>query len=229
MKKTILWTIILNTFLFANNVFDISKVNFGSIEFNAKAKMRIYKNGSTAFNLPIEICSHTRAIKKIKTGYVRKSTFKIRFTAIRTNKMIFTTETFTEFDKNYRLTKLTEIIDRNGEEQTVICVPYRKGLIEENYKKEIGYKSNVFLLVCDNHTQKKMQSSLQKTNSKGMANLTTKKNFIMENNKIRYKIEETTKMTIDTNGIIKKISSKIKAKDLFSIKYIAKDIVQSPQ
>jgi len=228
LKKTILLTLILNTLLFSNNVFDISKVNFGSIEFNAKAKMRIYKNGSTAFNLPIEICSHTRAIKEIETGYIRKSTFKIRFTAIRTNKMTFTTERLTEFDKNYRLTKLTEKINRNGEEQTVICVPYREGLIEENYKKEIGYKSNVFLLVCDNHTQKKMQSNLQKTNTKGMANLTTKKNFIMENNKIRYKIEETTKMTIDPNGIIKKISSKIKAKDLFSIKYTAKDIVQSP-
>jgi len=34
------------------------------------------------------------------------------------------------------------------------------------------------------------------------------------------------KMTIDSQGNIQKISSKIKAKDLFSIKYTAKDIVQ---
>ena len=73
-----------------------------------------------------------------------------------------------------------------------------------------------------------MQSSLQKTKINSMANLTTKKHFIMTNNNIRYKIEETTKMTIDKNGTIKNISSKIKAKDLFSIKYTAKDIVQSP-
>lgn len=228
MKKTILFTIILNTLLFSNDVFDISKVNFGPIEYNAKTKMRIYNKGIPTFNLPIEICSHTRAIKETDTGYLRESTFKIRFTALKTDKMTFTTETLTEFDKNYRLTKLTEKIDRNGETQTVICVPFRKGHIEETNKKEIGYKSDVFLLVCDNHTQKKMQSNLQKTNKKGMANLTTKKNFIMENNKIRYKIEETTKMTIDKKGTIKRISSKIKAKDLFAIKYTAKDIVQSP-
>lgn len=226
MKKTILLTFILNTLLFSNDVYDISRVNFGSIEYNAKTKMRIYNKGLTAFNLPIEICSHTRAVKETETGYLRKSTFKIRFTALKTDKMTFSTETLTEFDKDHRLTKLTEKIDRNGETQTVICVPFRKGHIEESYKKEIGYKSNVFLLVCDNHTQKKMQSKLQKTKINGIANLTTKKNFIMENNNIRYKIEETTKMTIDTNGTIKKISSKIKAKDLFSIKYTAKDIFQ---
>ena len=228
MKKSILLTMILTTLLFSNTAFDISKLNFGSIEFTTKTKMRIYKNGITAFNLPIEIFSKKEAIREIETGYLRKSIFKIKFTAIKTDKMTFTTERLTEFDKNYRLTKLTEKIDRNGEEQTVVCVPLREGQIEENYKKEIGYKSDVFLLNCDNNSQKKMQSNLQKTKLDGIANLTTKKNFIMENNKIRYKIEETTKMTIDTNGTIKMISSKIKAKDLFSIKYKAKDIVQLP-
>ena len=228
LRKTLLLTIILNTLLFSSQLFDISRVNFGEIEYNAKTKMRIYKNGSTAFNLPIEICSHTRALKETESGYLKKSTFKIRFTAIKSDKMTFSTERLTEFDKEYKLTKLTEHIDRNGERQTVICVPLRKEAIEEDHKKEIGYKSSVFLLVCDNHTQKKMQSNLQKTKTKGLANLTTKKNFIMENNNIRYKIEETTKMTIDTNGTIHKISSRIKAKDLFSIKYTAEDIVQSP-
>jgi len=228
LKKSILLTMILTTLLFSNTAFDISKLNFGSIEFTTKTKMRIYKNGITAFNLPIEIFSKKEAIREIETGYLRKSIFKIKFTAIKTDKMTFTTERLTEFDKNYRLTKLTEKIDRNGEEQTVVCVPLREGQIEENYKKEIGYKSDVFLLNCDNNSQKKMQSNLQKTKLDGIANLTTKKNFIMENNKIRYKIEETTKMTIDTNGTIKMISSKIKAKDLFSIKYKAKDIVQLP-
>lgn len=218
---------ILNTLLFSNTIFDITRLNFGQIEFNTKAKMRIYKNGFTAFNLPIEICSKTEAIKETETGYVKKSTFKIRFTAIKTDKMTFSTETLKEFDKNHRLTKLTEKIDRNGETQTVVCVPLREGYIDETYKKEIGYKSDVFLLNCDNDSQKKMQSNLQKTKLAGIANFTTKKNFIMENNKIRYKIEETTKMTIDTNGTILKISSKVKAKDLFSIRYTAKDIVQS--
>ena len=50
----------------------------------------------------------------------------------------------------------------------------------------------------------------------------------MINNDIRYKIEETTKLTIDKEGNVKRISSKIKAKDLFSIKYTTKDIVQTP-
>lgn len=111
-------------------------------------------------------------------------------------------------------------------------MPLRECWIEENYKKEIeyttGYKSDVFLLECDNNSQKKMQSNLQKTKIEGLANLITKKNFIMENNNIRYTIEETTKMTIDTNGTIKSISSKVKAKDLFSIKYRTKDVVQLP-
>ena len=209
-------------------MFDISKLKFGSIEFSTKAKMRIYNNGITTFNLPIKIYSNTEAIKETDTGYVRKSIFKIKFTAIKTDKMTFATETLMQFDKQYRLIKLTEIINRNGEKQIVICTPLREGLIEEDYKKEIGYKSDIFLLECDNNSQKKMQSNLQKTTTEGIANLTTKKNFIMENNDIRYKIEETTKMTIDTNGIIKRISSKIKAKDLFSIKYRAKDIVQLP-
>jgi len=219
---------ILNTLLFSNSVFDISRLNFGKIEFTTKAKMRIYNNGITTFNLPIKIYSKTDAIKETETGYIRKSIFNIKFTAIRTDKMTFSTETLTEFDKQYRLTKLTEIINRNGEKQTVVCTPLREGLIEENYKKEIGYKSDVFLLECDNNSQKKMQSNLQKTAIEGIANLTTKKNFIMENNDIRYKIEETTKMTIDTNGTIKRISSKVQAKDLFSIKYRAKDIIQLP-
>lgn len=228
MKKTILLTIILNTLLFSNDLYDISRVNFESIEYNAKTKMRIYNQGIATFNLPIEICSHTKPIKETQTGYVRKSTFKIRFTALKTDKMTFTTKTSIEYDKNYRLTKLTEKINRNGETQTVICVPLREGHIHKISKKEIGYKSDVFHLVCDNHTQKKMQSNLQKTSKEGIANLITKKYFIMENNKIQYKIEETIKMTIDTKGTIKRISSKIKAKDLFSIKYTAKDIVQSP-
>jgi len=232
LKKIILLTIILNTLLFSNNIFDIKRLNFESIEFNTKAKMRIYNNGVTAFNLPIKIYSKTEAIKETETGYIRKSIFKIKFTAIKTDKMTFSTETLTEFDKEYRLTKLTEKIDRNGERQTVICVPLRECWIEENYKKEIeytiGYKSDVFLLECDNNSQKKMQSNLQKTKIEGLANLITKKNFIMENNNIRYTIEETTKMTIDTNGTIKSISSKVKAKDLFSIKYRTKDVVQLP-
>ena len=228
MKKSILLTIILNTLLFSNNVFDISKLNFGSIEFKTKAKMRIYKNGITAFNLPIEISSMTEAIKETETGYVKKSIFKIRFTAIKTDKMTFTTETLMQFDKKHRLTKLTEKIDRNGETQTVVCLPLREGHIDETYKKEIGYKSDVFLLNCDNDSQKKMQNNLQKTKLDGIANFTTKKDFIMENNNIRYTIEETTKMTIDTKGTILKISSKVKAKDLFSIRYTTKDIVQLP-
>lgn len=228
MKKILLLAIILSTTLLANNLFNISKVNFGPIDFKTKTKMRIYNKGIPTFNLPIEITSHTEAIKENETGFMRKSIFKINFMAIKTDKMTFSTETVTQFDQNRSLTKLTEKINRNGETQTVICVPLRKSRIEENYEKEIGYKSDVFLLVCDNHTQKKMQSNLQKNNQKGLANLTTKKHFIMMNNNIRYKIEETTKMTIDQQGNIKKISSKIKAKDLFSIRYTAEDVIQSP-
>jgi len=228
LKKILLLTIILNTLLFSSDLFDTAKVNFGSIEFNAKTKMRIYKNGSTAFNLPIEISSHTRGIKKTEIGYLKKSIFKIRFTAIRTNKMTFSTETLTEYNKNKKLIKYTENINRNGETQTVVCVPVGACLIDAPNKKEIGFKSDVVVLKCDNNTQKKIQCSVEKANKPGLANLTTKKNFIMENNKIRYNIEETSKITIDTNGTIKKISSKIKAKELFSIKYTTKDIVQSP-
>jgi len=228
LKKTILFTIILNTLLFSNDVFDTSRVNFESIEYNAKTKMRIYNQGVATFNLPIEICSHTEAIKKNETGYAKKSTFKIRFTALKTNKMTFTTETLTEFDKNKKLTKFTEKIDRNGETQTVVCIPIGACLIDGSNKREIGYKSDVVLLKCDNNTQKKIQCNVEKANKKGMANLTTKKHFIMENNNIKYNIEEITKMTIDKEGTIKKITSKIKAKDLFFIKYTAKDIVQSP-
>ncbi len=228
MKIIILLTLILNTFLFSDDLFDTAKVNFGSIEYNAKTKMRIYKNGSTAFNLPIEISSQTKGIKKTETGYLKKSTFKINFTAIRTNKMTFTTETLTEYNKNKKLTKYTENINRNGETQTVVCVPLGACLIDGPKKKEIGYKSDVVLLKCDNNTQKKIQCKVEKANKPGLANLTTKKHFIMENNKIRYNIEETTKISIDQNGTIKKISSKIKAKELFSIKYTTKDIIQSP-
>ena len=228
MKKIILLTLILNTLLFSDTVFDTSKVNFGSIEYNAKTKMRIYNQGVATFNLPIEISSHTKPIKETKTGYLKKSTFKIRFTAIKTNKMTFTTETLTEFNKNKKLTKYTENINRNGETQTVVCVPLGACLIDGPNKREIGYKSDVVVLKCDNNTQKKIQCNVEKANKKGLANLTTKKHFVMENNKIRYKIEETTKMTVDKQGNIKKIASKIKAKDLFSIKYTAKDIIQSP-
>ena len=228
MKKSILLTIILSTLLFSNDVFDTSRVNFGSVEFNAKTKMRIYNQGIPTFNLPIEISSHTKAIKKTKTGYLKKSTFKIRFTAIRSDKMTFTTETLTEFNKNKKLTKFTEKINRNGETQTVVCVPLGACLIDGTNKREIGYKSDVVLLEYDNNTQKKIQCNVEKSNKKGMANLTTKKSFIMENNNIKYNIEEITKMTVDKEGNIKKISSKIKAKDLFSIKYTAKDVVQVP-
>ena len=228
MKKTILLTIILSTLLLSNDVFDTSRINFGSIEYNAKTKMRIYNNGIPTFNLPIEISSHREAIQKNETGYLKKSTFKIKFTALKTDKMTFTTEIFKEFDKNKKLIKFTEKIDRNGETQTVVCVPSGACLIDGANKKEIGDKSDVVILECDNNTQKKMQCNVEKANKKGLANLTTKKNFIMENNKIKYNIEEVTKMTIDTEGNIKKISSKVKAKDLFSIKYTTKDIVQSP-
>jgi hypothetical protein len=228
LKKLILLTIILSTLLFSNDTFDISRVNFGSIEFKAKTKMRIYNQGVATFNLPIEISSHTKAIKKTKTGYLKKSTFKIKFTAIRNDKMTFTTETLTEFNKNKKLTKFTEKIDRNGETQTVVCVPLGACLIDGANKKKIGDKSDVVILECDNNTQKKIQCNVEKANKKGLANLTTKKHFIMENNNIKYNIEEITKMTVDKEGNIKKISSKIKAKDLFSIKYTAKDIVQSP-
>jgi len=228
MKTIILFTLILNTFLFSNTTFDISKVNFGPLKYNANTKMRIYKNGITAFNLPIEINSHTRPIKKTKTGYLKRSTFNISFTAIKSNKMTFSTETLTEFDNNKKLTKFTENIDRNGETQTIVCVPLGACLIDGSRIKEIGYKSDVALLQCDNNTQKKIQCKVEKATKKDLANFTTKKHFIMINNDIRYKIEETTKLTIDKEGNVKRISSKIKAKDLFSIKYTTKDIVQTP-
>lgn len=227
MKQIILLTIILNTLLFSNDVFDTSRVNFGSIEFKAKTKMRIYNQGIATFNLPIEISSLTEAIEETKTGYLKKSIFKIKFTAIKSDKMTFTTETLTEFDKNKKLSKFTENIDRNGETQTVVCVPLASCLIDENSKKEIGFKSDVYLMQCDNDTQKSIQCNVDKSNKEGMANLTTIKHFVMENNNIKYKIKETTKMTIDKEGNIKKIASKIKAKDLFTIKYTAKDVVQS--
>jgi len=227
LKKILLLTFILNTFLFSNNIFDISRINYGLIEYNAKTKMRIYNQGIATFNLPIEISSQTKAIKKTDTGYIKQSTFKIRFTAIKNDKMTFTTKTLTEFDKNQKLTKFTEKIDRNGETQTVVCVPLGACLIDGASKKKIGDKSDVVLLNCNNDTQKKIQCSVEKANKEGLANLTTYKHFIMENNNIKYKIEEVTKMTIDQEGNIQKISSKIKAKDLFSIRYTAKDIIQS--
>ena len=230
MKRVLLSSVVIFTsLLFANTdtLFDISKLHFGAIKFKTNTKMRIYNKGATAFNLPIEIDSRSEAIKKTENGYIKESTFKIKFSVLKSDKMTITTQTSTEYDIHHRLTKLTEKINRNGEEQIVTCVPYREGTIQNNFKKEVGYTSDVFLLVCDNHTQKKMQSKLQKISKNDYANFTTKKNFVMINENTRYKIEETTKMTIDKEGNIKKISSKIKAKDLFTIKYATEEVCQA--
>jgi hypothetical protein len=190
--------------------------------------MRIYKNKFTAFNLPIKISSTTEPLKETKTGYIKKSTVIISFTAIRTDKMSIKTERLTEYNTHHQLHKLTEIINRNGETQTVVCTPLREELLNEDYTKKIGYKSDVVLLDCDDGNQMKMQSQLQKSAIKGLANFTSKKNFMMKYSDTSYKIEETTKMSIDTNGTIKMIASKIKVTDLFSIKYKTKDIVSIP-
>ena len=228
MKNLILLTILLNTLLFSNNLFDISKIELGEIKFETKTKMRIQNNKITTFNLPIKISSHTEAVKKTKTGYSRKSTLIINFTAIRTNKMRMTTETLSEFDTKHRLIKITQKVNRNGEKQSMSCFPVRKEIIKESYQKELGYKSDVLLFNCDNNTQKKMQSNLQKTGTESIANLTQKKHYIMSYNDKEYVIKETTKTTIDVNGTIKRISAKVTIKDLFSIKYSTKNVQQLP-
>ena len=148
----------------------------------------------------------------------------ISFTAIKSNKMSIKTERITKYNTHHQLDTLTETINRNGETQTVVCTPLREELLDENYTKEIGYKSDVVLLNCDDGNQMKMQSQLQKSAIKGMANFTTKKNFMMKYNGINHKIEETRKVTLDTNGTIVMIAEKVKVKDLFSIKYKTKDI-----
>jgi len=228
LKSIILVAILLNTLLFSNNLFDISKIELGEIKFETKTKMKIIKNKITTFNLPIKIHSHIQAVKKTKTGYSRKSTLTINFTALRNNKMDMTTETLSEFDTKYRLIKITQSINRNGEHQSISCIPLRKEIIKESYQKELGYKSDVLLFNCDNNTQKKMQSNLQKTAIEGIANLTQKKHYIMSYNDQEYIIKETTKTTIDVNGTIKRISAKVNIKDLFSIKYSSKKIQQLP-
>ncbi len=212
--------------LFANEPFNISNAKFGAYSFKTKTKMRIYKNNFTAFNLPIEITSHIEPLKKIKTGYLAKSTVVISFTAIRSDKMSIKTERIIEYSIHHQLKKISETINRNGETQTVVCTPLRDELIDQNPNKMIGCKSDVVILGCDDGNQMKMQSQLQKNAIKGLANFTTKKNFMMKYNAVNYKIEETRKITIDNNGTIHRIAEKIKVKDLFSIKYKTKDIVQ---
>ena len=226
LKNIILVTLLLNTLLFSNDVFDISKIKLGKIKFETKTNMRIYKNKFITFNLPIKIHSHTEALKKTKTGYSRRSIVTISFTALKNNKMNMVTETLSEFDTKHRLTKTTQHINRNAEQQSIICTPLREEILNTSYQKELGYKSDVLLFNCDNNTQKKMQTNLQKTLTPGIANYTTKKHYIMIYNDKDYVIKETTKMAIDVNGTIKKISSNINIKDLFSIKYRTKDIQQ---
>jgi len=65
-------TILLNTLLFSNNLFDISKIELGEIKFQTKTKMRILNNKITKFNLPIKIHSHTEAVKKQKQAIVER-------------------------------------------------------------------------------------------------------------------------------------------------------------
>lgn len=186
--------------------------------------MRIYKKSLTAFNLPIEITSRTEPLKKTDTGYLRKSTVIIAFTAIKSDKMSIKTERITAYSKHHQLKKITEIINRNGETQTVVCTPLRDELIDQNHNKMIGCKSDVVILNCDDGNQMKIQSQVQKSAIKGMANFTTKKNFMMKHNGVNYKIEETKKLTIDREGKIHRIAEKVKVKDLFSIIYRTKDI-----
>ena len=226
MRNILLFTALLNTSLFSNNLFDISKVELGEIKFETKTKMRIHHNRITTFSLPIKIHSHTEALKKTKTGYSRKNIFTIDFTALSTDKMSMKTETLNEYDKKHRLIKITNKVNRNGEEQSISCVPLRKEIVKENYKKELGYKSDVLLLSCDNNTQKKMQTKLQKTATKGIGDLTKKRHYIMKYNDKDYVIKETTRIRIDENGTIKKISSRVNIKDLFSIKYSTENVYQ---
>lgn len=218
--------LMLSTLLFSVEVFDISNAKFGAYSFDVKTKMKIYKNNFTAFNLPIKITSRTEALKETKTGHISKSTVNIAFTALKNDKMSIKTQRLIEYNAHHQIRRLTEVIDRNAETQTIVCTPIREELLDENYKKELGYKSDVVILNCDDNNQMKIQSNLQKSPTKGMANFTTKKNFMMQYNGINYKIEETNKMTIDENGTIQKISKKVKVKDLFSLKYKTKNIMR---
>ena len=203
----------------ADGLYNIVNAKFGAYSFKTNTKMRINKNKFTSFNLPIEINTHKEALQKTDTGYISKSTSIISFTAIRNNKMNIKTERTTEYSKYHQLKKVTETINRNGVTQTVICTPLRDELIDQNRHKMIGCKSDVVILNCDDGNQMKMQSKIQKSSIDGMANYTTKKNFMMKYNNIDYKIEETKKITIDKNGTIQQIDEKVKVKDLFSIKY----------
>ena len=146
--------------------------------------MRIYKKSLTAFNLPIEITSRTEPLRETKTGYLAKSTVVIAFTAIKSDKMSIKTERIIEYSKHHQLKKISEIINRNGETQTVVCTPFQDELLDQNYNKMIGCKSDVVILNCDDGNQMKIQSKLQKSGIKGMANFTTKKNFMMKHNKV---------------------------------------------
>lgn len=225
MRKVFL-LLVLSSWLMSNTLFDLSGVYDDEIAYKTKTKMKIKKNGGLTFNLPIEINAQIDAMKKTDEGFLRRSMFQIKFSAIKTNKMTMKTERFSLYDDKHRLLRFTEKIDRNGEKQTVVCTPLRKGIIEGVNQAEVGYKTDVIVLACDNDTQAKMQSKLEKSASEGIANFTTKKNVIMEYDNRRYTIKETTKMSIDTQGKIKKVSSKVKAKDLFSIKYRTRDINQ---
>ncbi|CAA6801914.1 MAG: Unknown protein [uncultured Sulfurovum sp.] len=225
MRKVFL-LLVLSSWLLSNSLFDLSGIYNDEIAYSTKAKMKIRNNGKITFNLPIDIDAKIDAMKQTDEGYLRTSMFQIKFSAIKTNKMTMKTERFSLYDDKHRLLRFTEKIDRNGEKQTVVCKPLREGNIDEVSQKEIGYKTDVILLACDNDSQIKMQSKLEKSAIQGIANFTTKKNFIMEYDNRRYKIEETTKMSIDIHGEIKKISSEVKAKDLFSIKYRTKNISQ---
>jgi len=48
------------------------------------------------------------------------------------------TETFSEFDSEHRLIKITQKVNRNGEEQILSCLPLREEIIKKVIKKNLG-------------------------------------------------------------------------------------------
>ena len=226
MKK-IFMLILLQTLLFSTELFDLSKVLLGGISYETKTKMRIYNKGITTFTLPIEIEATTEPIEKNETGFVRVSKFKILFPAVQSNKMTMYTKRTHIYDDMHRLVKMIEEINRNGKKQVVSCVPIREASVDNNYTKAVEYKSEVILLSCDNDSQLKMQMKLQKTDNDKIVKLISKKNSIMTYDTTRYVVEEINNMSIDTNGTIHQITSQIKIKDLFFVKYRARHIKQT--
>lgn len=218
-KKSILLSIMLISYTFANDKYDLSRSLLESIELNTIGEMRINSpEGEIPFS--VDIYSKNDKLKKLENGNLEKKySSRMTMNISKDVKSTSTSEVIVLIDNNFKTISYSEKSVSDGIVKNTLCLPDAETQnlpIDKNFKKEIGFKSPVETLICDDGGSRQMSFSVKK-GLNNTANIVSRTEAYILDKNMKIHLIERSVANINKDGSLNFIESIVVAKNMFSI------------